>query len=277
MSEEEVYDEEEEVAEEEEAEQDDESAPEVPGEVEEDEAEDGRPAEEEKPKQKFAVPQIAAPKIPEGEKVDFDDIHRKRLEKDFLELQTLIEAHFEKRKKEEEDLVALKGRIEKRRAERSEQQRIRAEAEKERQTRMAEERLRKEEEMARKRMEDDLQKKKALSNMSMHYAGFLSKAQGERGRGGKKQTEREKKKKILSDRKKTLNIEHLGEDKLREKAKELWQWIYELESEKFDLLDKFKRQKYDINVLRNRIAEHQKYSAKGARGGNKGKVGGRWK
>ncbi|CAM9123988.1 unnamed protein product, partial [Lampetra fluviatilis] len=184
------------------------------------------------------------------------DIHRKRLEKDFLELQTLIGAHFEKRKKEEEDLVALKGRIEKRRAERSEQQRIRAEAEKERQTRMAEERLRKEEEMARKRIEEDLQKKKALSNMSMHYAGFLSK--GERGRGGKKQTEREKKKKALSERKKTLNIEHMSEEKLREKAKELWQWMYELESEKFDLLDKFKRQKYDINVLRNRIAEHQK-------------------
>lgn len=39
------------------------------------------------------------------------DIHRKRMEKDLLELQTLIEAHFEQRKKEEEELIGLKDRI----------------------------------------------------------------------------------------------------------------------------------------------------------------------
>lgn len=39
------------------------------------------------------------------------DIHRKRLEKDLNELQALIEAHFENRKKEEEELVSLKDRI----------------------------------------------------------------------------------------------------------------------------------------------------------------------
>ncbi len=91
------------------------------------------------------VPGLAAPKIPEGERVDFDvspptwsltpanwtfwadrwitfqltvhlflpfqDIHRKRMEKDLTELQTLIEAHFEKRKKEEEELLSLTERI----------------------------------------------------------------------------------------------------------------------------------------------------------------------
>uniref|UniRef100_A0A3P8WA30 Troponin T, cardiac muscle isoforms-like n=1 Tax=Cynoglossus semilaevis TaxID=244447 RepID=A0A3P8WA30_CYNSE len=77
---------------------------------------------------------ITAPKIPDGEKVDFDDIHRKRQEKDLSELQSLIEAHFIQRKKEEEELLALVNRIEKRRAERAEQQRIRTEKEKERQT-----------------------------------------------------------------------------------------------------------------------------------------------
>lgn len=142
---------------------------------------------------------ISAPKIPDGEKVDFDvspprdmppswgirpfgsdladsrrllsdpdlflrwqDIHRKRQEKDLSELQSLIEAHFIQRKKEEEELIALVNRIvsvsikqesccfcfwnhlgcvdllqEKRRAERAEQQRIRAEREKERQARLA--------------------------------------------------------------------------------------------------------------------------------------------
>lgn len=33
------------------------------------------------------------------------------MEKDLLELQTLIDVHFEQRKKEEEELVALKERI----------------------------------------------------------------------------------------------------------------------------------------------------------------------
>lgn len=39
------------------------------------------------------------------------DIHRKRLDKDLTELQSLIEAHFIQRKKEEEELVALVNRI----------------------------------------------------------------------------------------------------------------------------------------------------------------------
>lgn len=87
------------------------------------------------------------------------------MEKDLLELQTLIDVHFEQRKKEEEELIGLKDRIvrcfvrpliwiterkeprvkaavvvvlqERRRAERAEQQRVRAEKERDRQTRIA--------------------------------------------------------------------------------------------------------------------------------------------
>lgn len=98
--------------------------------------------------------------------LSLQDIHRKRMEKDLMELQTLIEVHFESRKKEEEELIQLKERIvrllgcncsnigtvcrtpssrpvnarsvvqENRRAERAEQQRIRSEREKERQKRL---------------------------------------------------------------------------------------------------------------------------------------------
>uniref|UniRef100_A0A286ZQY4 Troponin T, cardiac muscle n=1 Tax=Sus scrofa TaxID=9823 RepID=A0A286ZQY4_PIG len=232
------------------------------------EAEDG-PMEESKPKPRLFMPNLVPPKIPDGERVDFDDIHRKRM-KDLNELQTLIEAHFENRKKEEE-LVSLKDRIEKRRAERAEQQRIRTEREKERQTRLAEERARREEEENRRKAEDEARKKKALSNM-MHFGGYIQKAQTER-KSGKRQTEREKKKKILAERRKVLAIDHLNEDQLREKAKELWQSIYNLEAEKFDLQEKFKQQKYEINVLRNRINDNQKVSK--TRG--KAKVTGRWK
>nr|XP_012599923.1 troponin T, cardiac muscle isoform X3 [Microcebus murinus] len=235
------------------------------------EAEDG-PVEESKPKPRPFMPNLVPPKIPDGERVDFDDIHRKRMEKDLNELQTLIEAHFENRKKEEEELVSLKDRIERRRAERAEQQRIRSEREKERQNRLAEERARREEEENRRKAEDEARKKKALSNM-MHFGGYIQKqAQTER-KSGKRQTEREKKKKILAERRKVLAIDHLNEDQLREKAKELWQSIYNLEAEKFDLQEKFKQQKYEINVLRNRINDNQKVSK--TRG--KAKVTGRWK
>ncbi|XP_025049090.1 troponin T, cardiac muscle isoform X28 [Alligator sinensis] len=236
----------------------------------EDEAKEAEEAEEAKPRPKLFMTNLVPPKIPDGEKVDFDDIHRKRMEKDLNELQTLIEAHFENRKKEEEELIFLKDRIEQRRAERAEQQRIRSEREKERQARVAEEKARKEEEEARKKAEEDARKKKAFSNM-LHFGGYLQKTEK---KSGKKQTEREKKKKILSERHKPLNIDHLNEDKLRDKAMALWQSIYDLEAEKFDLQDKFKRQKYEINVLRNRVSDHQKVS-KAARG--KSMVGGRWK
>ncbi|XP_015271855.1 PREDICTED: troponin T, cardiac muscle isoform X2 [Gekko japonicus] len=225
---------------------------------------------ESKPRPKHFMPNLVPPKIPDGERVDFDDIHRKRMEKDLNELQALIEAHFENRKKEEEELIFLKDRIEQRRAERAEQQRIRSEKEKERQARLAEERARKEEEEARRRAEEDARKKKAFSNM-LHFGGYLLKTEK---KSGKKQTEREKKKKILSERRKPLNIDHLNEDKLRDKAKELWQSIHDLEAEKFDLQEKFKRQKYEISILTARCDELSKYS-KAARG--KPVVGGRWK
>lgn len=34
----------------------------------------------------------------------------------------------------------------------------------------------------------------------------------------------------------------------REKASELWQWMMQLEAEKFDLSEKLKRQKYDVSA-----------------------------
>ncbi|GLD58942.1 troponin T, fast skeletal muscle isoforms-like isoform X1 [Lates japonicus] len=212
-------------------------------EVQEEEAQE-EATDESKPKPKFMT-NITAPKIPDGEKVDFDDIHRKRQEKDLSELQSLIEAHFIQRKKEEEELIALVNRIEKRRAERAEQQRIRAEREKERQARLAEEKERKEQEEQRKKQDEDAKKKKALSNMTQQYSA------------GQK-------------RRKPLNVDHLNEDKLKEKASELWQWLMGLEAEKFDLSEKLKRQKYDINQLLARVQDHQN-----AKGRGKGKMGGR--
>ncbi|KAM9831035.1 troponin T type 2a (cardiac) isoform 2-T4 [Syngnathus typhle] len=240
------------------------------------------------------MPNLIPPKIPDGEKVDFDDIHRKRMEKDLMELQTLIEVHFESRKKEEEDIIHLKERIEKRRSERAEQQRIRSEREKERQKRLEDERTRKEEEEAKKRAEEDAKKKKTLT--SLHFGGYMQKLTEKRS--GKKQTEREKKKKILNDRRKSLDIENWNQEQLkcvcvgggggaifmwailqryksafcffwmtpRTKAKELWEWMKELEAEKFELQYQITSKKYEINVLRNRVSDHQKTSKRTKRG-----------
>uniref|UniRef100_A0A8C8E353 Troponin T2e, cardiac n=1 Tax=Oryzias sinensis TaxID=183150 RepID=A0A8C8E353_9TELE len=169
----------------------------------------------------------------------------KRQEKDFSELQSLIEAHFIQRKKDEEELLALVNRIEKRRAERAEQLRIRTEQEKTRQARLAEEKERKEQEEARKKQDEEAKKKKALTNRTQQYGGVQQRVDAKRG--AKKQTEREKKRKILAERKKPLNIENLKEDKLKEKASDLWQWLWTLEAEKFDLTEELKRQKYDVS------------------------------
>uniref|UniRef100_A0A8C1VJA5 Troponin T type 2a (cardiac) n=1 Tax=Cyprinus carpio TaxID=7962 RepID=A0A8C1VJA5_CYPCA len=214
----------------------------------EEETEEG--GEEAKPKflKPFMLPNLVPPKIPDGERVDFDDIHRKRMEKDLNELQTLIEAHFESRKKEEEEFISLKERIDNRRSERAEQQRIRSEYERERQ----------------KRLEVSgnislkgivLTKKKILSS---HTHTLLSFQTCMKRRSGKKQTEREKKKKILSDRRKPLDTDNVSDSALREKAKELWSWMCQLEAEKFELQYQFTHQKYEINVLRNRVSDHQK-------------------
>nr|XP_057939766.1 troponin T, cardiac muscle-like isoform X7 [Doryrhamphus excisus] len=235
------------------------------------------------------MPNLIPPKIPDGEKVDFDDIHRKRMEKDLMELQMLIEVHFESRKKEEDELIQLKDRIESRRSERAEQHRIRSEREKERQKRLEDERARKEEEEAKKRAEDDAKKKKTLT--SLHFGGYMQKLTEKRS--GKKQTEREKKKKILSERRKSLDIENSNQEQLkyadkyycsicrfsenrlkkcslfvapRAKAKELWEWIHQLEAEKFELQHQISSQKYEINVLRNRVSDHQKTSKRTKRG-----------
>merc|ERR1712088_1195650 len=106
-----------------------------------------------------------------GDAVDFDQIHRSRMEKDLQELQALIASHFEQRKKDDEELDNLKERIEKRKAERQQQMEVRQQREKERSQREKEEK-----------------KKKAIANMSQHYGGYLNRA--DRRKGGR-QTERQ--------------------------------------------------------------------------------------
>merc|ERR1712142_1309261 len=186
------------------------------------------------------TPALNVPKltIPDGEAIDFNDINKERHQKDLIQLQRLIDAHFEQRKKDEEELEQLRLRIEERKAKRAVEMQERAEKEKEKVAREREERKQKE----------------AIANMSLHYGGYLRRA--EKNKPNKRQTEREKKKKILAERRKPLNIDHLGIEKLREKVTEFWTDLYALEEEKYDQEQKINRQKYDINQLRQRVSEY---------------------
>lgn len=59
----------------------------------------------------------------------------------------------------------------------------------------------------------------------------------------------EEKKISLSFRIKPLEIDGLSVDKLRNKAHELWELIVKLETEKYDLEERQKRQDYDVSPL----------------------------
>lgn len=236
--------------------------PEPEPQVEEEVLQDEEGYEESEEKPKFKP---AAPKIPDsGEKVDFDDIQKKRQNKDFAELQQLIDDHFEQRKKEEEELIALKDRIEKRRTERAEQVRIRSEQDKERQARREAERMKREDMEAQKKMEHDMKAKSALTGLGTGFSGALQRAEA-RGRKKQRLTEREKKRNVLSARLTVLTVDGLSESALRDKAKELWEKFHSLQSDKYDTMEKLNRQRYEVISLRNRIDELQKHSKKGAK------------
>merc|ERR1739845_135426 len=85
--------------------------------------------------------------------------------------------------------------------------------------------------------------------------------------GGKRQTEREKKRKTLAERRKPLNIDHLNTEKLRDKAKELSKWVAILEEERYDFEVINERQKYDVSQLRTRL---QDFMQKNGKGGGRG-------
>merc|ERR1712003_198597 len=93
----------------------------------------------------MGTPTMNVPKltIPDGEAIDFNDINRERQQKDLIQLQRLIDAHFEQRKKDEEELEALRLRIEERKAKRAVEMQERQEKEKEKVAREREERRKK--------------------------------------------------------------------------------------------------------------------------------------
>merc|ERR1712110_304387 len=97
---------------------------------------------------------------------------------------------------------------------------------------MGELKIKREEEEERRRVADEEKKKQAIQNMSASYGGYL--ARSDKQKGNRRQTEREKKRKILTDRRRPLNVDHLSGDKIADKAKELQMFYASLEEERYN-------------------------------------------
>lgn len=178
-----------------------------------------------------------------------------RLEKDLQELQALIAKHFKQRKADDVELKELATKIEVRKEERAKAMEKRQKRDQERLMKEKEERLRREEEEMLKKKEEEERKREALQQMAAPGS-----QRERRGGGGKRQTDKEKKRKVLAERRKPLNVDHLDREKTVRKIQELFDYLYSLEGIKYDYEgDILDRQKYEIIQRRARA---QRYSDK---------------
>lgn len=97
-----------------------------------------------------------------GDSLDFDELSRQRLEKDTKELKKLIEAHFEARKKDDEEFAKFEAHVNERKEKRAQQIQERQEKEKIKRAKEDEERKRREEEEEKERQEKEDSKKMAF-------------------------------------------------------------------------------------------------------------------
>ncbi|XP_060526018.1 troponin T, skeletal muscle-like [Cylas formicarius] len=192
------------------------------------------------------------------------------------QLREYINEWRKQRAKEEDELKRLKEKQAKRKVTRAEEERKMAErkkAEEERRLREIEEKKQKDIEEKRQRLEEAEKKRQAMMqamNATKKGPNFtvtkrdasaanLSPSQIERNKT-KEQLEEEKKI-ALSIRIKPLSIDGLSVDKLREKAQELWAQIVKLETEKYDLEERQKRQDYDLKELKERQKQQLRHKA----------------
>lgn len=202
--------------------------------------------------------------------IELDALYKGRMEKDLKELQEMIERHFKQRKIDDEELKVLTEKIKQRKAARVEEIQQRQEREKERMQKEKDLRETKLQEEKLKKMEEEERKRSAMAAMTANkYGGYLSRDRS--GRGNKRTTEREKKRRALADRKQQLNVDHMKRDNLIEKLKQLWTFLFNLEDERFDFEDVNDNQRYDITQLRSRVTEYMSKQGKGAKTGQKPK------
>merc|ERR1712172_67086 len=195
------------------------------------------------------------------------------------QLKEYINEWRKQRQKEEEELKKLKDKQAKRKEIRAEQEKKLAQQKKE-----EEERLRKDEadkkaaeaEEKRKKMEEAEKKRQEMMKAQKEKMGPAagskggSKKQGE-GMGNvvdvrremtKTKEQLEEEKKIsLSIRIRPLELDGMDQDDLKSKAKELWEMIVKLETERYDLEERTRRQDYDLKEPKERQRQQNKQKA----------------
>ncbi|VEN37921.1 unnamed protein product [Callosobruchus maculatus] len=221
---------------------------------------------------------VATPKPEEGQG-DPEFIKRQDQKRSDLDeqLREYIAEWRKQRAKEEDELKKLKEKQAKRKVARADEERKMAErkkAEEERRVREIEEKKQRDMEEKRQRLEEAEKKRQAMMQalkdqnknkgpnftITKRDAGAnLSAAQMERNKT-KEQLEEEKKI-SLSIRIKPLQLDGLSLDALRTKAHELWDCIVKLETEKYDLEERQKRQDYDLKELKERQKQQLRHKA----------------
>merc|ERR1711953_389435 len=193
------------------------------------------------------------------------------------QLREYINEWRKQRSAEEEELKRLKEKQAKRKEIRAEQEKKLAQQKDE------EERLRKEEnekkaleaEEKKKRLEEAEMKRQAMMQAQKEKQQAAGKGGGAKASGGggaavqdarremtKTKEQLEEEKKIsFSIRIKPLDVDAMDSDQLQSKAKELWDTIVRLETEKYDLTERQKRQDYDLKELKERQKQQLRQKA----------------
>lgn len=180
------------------------------------------------------------------------------------------------RSKEEDELKKLKEKQAKRKVYRAEEEKRMAQRKKEeeeRRVREVEEKKQRDIEEKRQRLEEAEKKRQAMvqamkdkdkkgPNFTIQKKeGALGLSAGAIERNKTKEQLEEEKKISLTFRLKPLAIDGLGENVLRQKAQELWEAIVKLETEKYDLEERQKRQDYDLKELKERQKQQLRHKA----------------
>merc|ERR1711962_160972 len=190
------------------------------------------------------------------------------------QLRETINEWRKQRAKEEEELRKLKEQQARRKEIRAEQEIRLAKQKKEEEERIRQEEAEKkarEVEEKRKRLEEAEKKRQAMVSAQKEKQESRGPVMLQKtpvaNTGGQKEVTKtkaqleEEKKVCLSLRIKPLDLEGLETEQLRTKANELWETVIRLETEKYDLEERGKRQGHDLKVLNERQIQRLRLKA----------------